>query len=148
MSLATGQPWLFAGLGPSAIMVASSPGHPTTRLHSVVVGHLVGFSSAWLAVLLLGAGSAGALAAHADTLSIARVWASAFAVALTALVQPSVRAYHPPAAATALLVTLGLYHLSWRTAASLMAGVLLIALLGEWFGRVRLKEQRAQRERA
>ena len=43
MSLATKQPWLFAGLGPTAVAVASSPGHSSTRFHNIVVGHAVGF---------------------------------------------------------------------------------------------------------
>jgi hypothetical protein len=141
LSIATKQPWLFAGLGPTALIVASSPGHATTRFHSIVVGHLAAFACAWLAVLLLGAGDAPTVLSG-KPIPVARIWASAFAVAVTALVQPSLRAYHPPAAATALLITLGVYRVTWKTSLSMMAGVLVVALLGEWFQRVRLKEQR------
>jgi hypothetical protein len=66
-------------------------------------------------------------------------------VALTALVQPSVRAYHPPAAATALLITIGVYNPSWKSFMSLMAGTLAVALLGEWLQRVRLRESQSSR---
>src|SRR5919198_2119049 len=55
MTLATGHPWLFAALGPTAVTVASSPGHPTSRFHSIVVGHATAFVCAWLVVLLVGA---------------------------------------------------------------------------------------------
>ena len=113
MSLATKQPWLFAGLGPTALLLASSPGHTTARFHNIVVGHLTGLACAWLSLLLLGAATAPALLGGPTP--VVRVWASAFAVALTAAVQPSLRAYHPPAAATALLVTLGVYKATWRT---------------------------------
>jgi CBS-domain-containing membrane protein len=74
---------------------------------------------------------------------VVRVWAGAFAVAGTALVQPSFRAYHPPAAGTALLIALGAYRLGWTTALSMLAGVLVVALLGEWFQRLRLRERPA-----
>jgi CBS-domain-containing membrane protein len=76
---------------------------------------------------------------------VARVWASAMAVAMTALLQPSLRAYHPPAAATALLITLGAYHLTWKNSLSMMGGVVIIALMGEWFQRIRLKDEPLRR---
>ena len=146
MSLATKQPWLFAGLGPTALIIASSPGHPTTRFHSIVVGHLAALACGWLALLLLGAGDSAALLSG-KAIPVVRVWASALAVSVTALVQPSLRAYHPPAAATALLVTLGVYRMNGKTAIALMAGVLVVALLGEWFQRLRLRERRGMRGR-
>jgi CBS-domain-containing membrane protein len=139
MTLATGSPWLFAALGPTAVIVAANPGHPTTRFHSVVLGHLVALLCGWVALLLMGAGDAPSLfGTHA--VSVSRIWASAAAVAITALVQPSLKAYHPPAAATALLITLGAYSASWKTFGSMIAGVLVVALVGEWLQRIRLRE--------
>lgn len=143
MTLATGQPWLFAALGPTAVVIAASPGHPTTRFHAIVLGHLVALVCGWIAVLLLGAAHAPAVLGGHD-IGVARVWAGAFAVAMTALIQPSVRAYHPPAAATALLITLGAYRASWSTTMSMMAGVVVVALVGEWLQRVRLRERRVR----
>jgi CBS-domain-containing membrane protein len=72
---------------------------------------------------------------------VARVWASAMAVAVTALLQPSLRAYHPPSAATTLLITLGAYQLTWKSSASMMGGVVVVALMGEWFQRIRLRDE-------
>jgi hypothetical protein len=139
MSLATGKPWLFPALGPTAVLIATNPGHPTTRFHNIVVGHVTAFVCGWLAVLLLGAGdSFTLLGGHG--IPVVRVWASAFAVAGMALVQPSFRAYHPPAAATALLVALGAYRTDLKTSLALLAGVLVVALLGEWFQRLRTRE--------
>ena len=142
MSLATGQPWLSVGLGPTAVAIAGTPGHRTTRFHAVVVGHAVAFACAFLAVALLGAGSAPILTAKA--LPVSRVWASAIAVALAALVQPMARATHVPAAATALLVTLGIVKPTMRNSLALLGGVLVVALLGEWLQRVRLRALREQ----
>lgn len=142
LTLATSQPWLFAALGPSAVVIASSPGQPSSRFHSVVVGHLSALLCAWLVVVLVGASGSGM---SSDSVGVARVWASAMAVALTTLVQPSLRAYHPPSAATALLITLGAYHLTWKSSLSMMGGVVIVALMGEWFQRIRLKEEPVRR---
>ena len=139
MTLATGHPWLFAALGPTAVTVASSPGHPTSRFHSIVVGHATAFVCAWLVVLLVGAADAPIGSGAAVT--VARVWGSAMAIAATTLVQPTLRAYHPPAAATALLITLGQYHVTWKSSLGMMAGVLVVALAGEWLQRIRLKDE-------
>src|SRR4051794_29271890 len=49
MSLATRQPWLFPALGATAVLVATNPGHPTTRFHAIVLGHVSAFACAWLA---------------------------------------------------------------------------------------------------
>lgn len=144
MTLATKQPWMFAALGPSALMIASSPGHPTTRFRNVVVGHLVGFACAWLALVLLGVGSAPALVG-AKALPVARVWASVLAIAATAFIQPSFRAYHAPAAATVLLVTMGIHRPTWQAALAMLGGVVVVGGLGEWFQRIRLREQRSGR---
>ena len=141
LSLATKRPWLIASLGPSAMLLASNPGHPTTRFHAIVLGHFTAFVSAWIALLLMGASAAPA--ALGSPVSVARVWAGAFAIALTAVVQPSLKAYHPPAAATALLITLGVHKLTVNNSVAMLGGVLLVAVLGEWFQRVRLQQRRA-----
>ena len=124
------QPWLFAGLGPSILLIASNPGHETSRFRSIVVGHLVAVGCAYLALLLLNATSAPSLLATA-TMSLPRVWASAGALAMVVLVQPQLRAYHPPAAATALLVTSGAYRMTGKTPLALMAGVFVVAVAAE-----------------
>jgi hypothetical protein len=142
LTLATGQPWLFAALGPTAVAVASAPGQPASRFHSVVVGHLSALLCAWLIVILVGTN--GSVASD-GAIGIARVWGSAMSIAVIVLVQPSLRAFHPPSAATALLITLGAYHLTWKIAASMMGGVIVIALMGEWFQRIRLKDEPLRR---
>ena len=130
------QPWLFAGLGPSILLVASNPGHETSRFRSIAVGHLVAIGCAYLALLMLNATSAPSLLAAA-TMSMPRVWASAGALAMLVLVQPQLRAYHPPAAATALLVTSGAYRMTGKTPLALMAGVLVVAVAAELVNRFR-----------
>lgn len=139
LTLATRQPWLFAALGPTAVSVASAPGQPSSRFHSVVVGHLSALLCAWLVVILVG--TSGSTVPSDGVIGIARVWGSAMVIAILVLVQPSLRAFHPASAATALLITLGAYHLDWKNAGSMMGGVIVIALMGEWFQRIRLKDE-------
>jgi CBS-domain-containing membrane protein len=142
LTLATSQPWLFAALGPTVIVIACTPGQPTSRFHSVVVGHLSALLCAWLVVAVVGVSSSSM---SDGGIGVARVWASAMAVALIVLIQPSLRAYHPPSAATALLITMGAYQVTVRSSLSMMGGVAIIALMGEWFQRIRLRDEPARR---
>lgn len=144
LTLATSQPWLFAALGPSVVVIVTAPGQPSSRFHSVVVGHLSALLCAWLVVTLVGA-TGGANGMADGGVNVARIWGSAMAVAMTALLQPTLRAIHPPSAATALLITLGAYHLTWKNSLSMMGGVVVIALMGEWFQRIRLKDEPVRR---
>jgi hypothetical protein len=132
------QPWLFAALGPTILMVANNPGHETTRLRAVVGGHLAAIACAYLALLILNANEAPALLATVKGQDLSpRVWASAAALAMLAMVQPQLKAYHPPAAATALLVTLGAFKMTGRTPLALMGGVVVVAVLAEVLQRLR-----------
>ena len=130
------QPWLFAGLGPTALLVASSPGHETTRFHAVLVGHLTALACAWLAILVLGAENASAAGASGGV-PLVRVYASAVAIALLAVVQPALRASHPPAAATALIVTLGAYRMKGKVPMGLIGGVVAVAVVAEVMRQIR-----------
>ena len=135
------QPWLFAALGPTIIMVASTPGHETTSFRAVVVGHISAMACAYMALLLLNANEATTLSRAVTEIS-PRVWASALALALLAIVQPQLRAYHPPAAATALLITLGFYRMTGRTPLALIGGVVAVAIGAELLNRMRPRRGR------
>ena len=69
---------------------------------------------AYLALLLLNANGAVGVLTRA-TVPYPRIWASAVAMGMLAVLLPQLRAYHPPAAATALLVTLGAYRMTGKT---------------------------------
>ncbi|MGH7679983.1 MAG: HPP family protein [Gemmatimonadaceae bacterium] len=130
------QPWLFAGLAPTIVMVAANPGHESSSFRAIVVGHLAAIACGYLALLLLNATGAPTLIAT-RVVPWDRVWASAAAMALLVIVQPQLKAFHPPAAATALLVTLGAYRMTGKTPLALVGGVVLIAVLAEVLKRVR-----------
>jgi hypothetical protein len=134
--LLAGQLWLLPSLGPTAYLQVESPAHPRTRFYNTVVGHLVGLLIGFGAVALLNAWG-DPVTLTAKTLTAARVGAAVAALALTILVCFLLRASHPPAGATTLLVALG--SLSTLTdAANLMIGAVLIAAAGEAIRRLRL----------
>jgi CBS-domain-containing membrane protein len=135
------QPWLFAGLGPTVLMLASNPGHETTRFRAVVTSHLAAIGCSYLALLMLNANIAAAVVTR-STVAMPRVWASAVALAMLTVLMPQLRAYHPPAAATALLVTLGAYRMTGKTPLALMAGVVAVALLAELLNRIRPRRKK------
>jgi HPP family protein len=135
------QPWLFASLAPTILMVAATPGHETTNFRAIVVGHIAAIACAYLALILLNAtGSATMLTTR--VVPFPRMWASAAALAMFAIVTPPLRGFHPPAAATALLVTLGAYRMTGKTPLALVGGVLVVALAAEALQRLRPRRGR------
>lgn len=63
-------------------------------------------------------------------LTVIRVWTSVIAMVLTAAVIVLLRASHPPAGSTALLVALGSFS-TWRDVITVIAGVAIVGILGE-----------------
>lgn len=141
LGVATGEPWLFPSLGPTAFMQAEFPEHPTTDVYHTVVGHLIGIGAGIGAVLLLGAQDAPAIDVTGDLVPI-RVWAAALSVAATILLTILLRASHPPAASTTLLFSLGALDSTWREAGLVIAGIVLVALLGYLVRLLRLPARR------
>jgi hypothetical protein len=137
-----GKPWLIPSLGPTAYLQAETPAHPSTRFYNTVTGHLIGLSMGFLSVMMFDAWqSPSPLLDH--QLGIARVWASGLALSLTILVALLLKASHPPAGATTLLVSLGALR-TRADALSMIGGVLLVAVLGEVVRKLRLKTARAK----
>lgn len=143
--LAGQQPWLLPSLGPTAYLIAESPGQPTSRMYNTIVGHLVGLGAGFLAVVAFNAWNDPVLLVD-HRLDPARALAAVLAIALTIGIAPVLRASHPPAAATTLLVALGSLK-RWEDALALTIGVVLIALAGELLRQVRLGQARIDPKR-
>jgi CBS-domain-containing membrane protein len=135
---------LLPSLGPTAVLLAISAAHPTARPWNIFVGHLGGLVAGFAAVLLVGAQNSPVVLTDGELVP-ARVIAGAIAVALTIVLGDLLRAPHPPAAATALLVALGSIA-TLDKALWLVAGAAAIAILGEGVRRLRL-ERRVPAER-
>ena len=121
-----GQPWLFPSLGPTAYLVAAYPGLTTSRPYNCVVGHVVGIGSGFAAVAVFNAWNSPIV--PLDNVSLRRLGAAALAIGLTVLLSQLLRAGHPPAAATTLLVALGAFHTAWHAAVIFIGVALLVAL--------------------
>ena len=130
------QPWLFAGLAPTIYMVAIHPGQEATRFRAVVAGHLAALACAYVAIYFVNIDVVTSLLGALKVAPL-RVWASALALGVLAIAQPRLRAYHPPAAATALLVTLGAYRMTGKVPLALMGGVVVVAVLAQLVQQVR-----------
>jgi hypothetical protein len=136
IGLAVGRPWIGPSLGPTIMLAVMSPAHPTARAWNVLAGHLGGLSAGLAAVMMVGAQNAP-IVLQTGELTAPRVAAATIAVGLTAAVGIILRASHPPAAATTLLVALGSIARPPQILA-MIAGVVIVALLAEWIRRIRL----------
>ncbi len=137
-----GRPWLFPALGPTAYLQGEMPANPVARWYNTVVGHLVGLLAGFAAIAITQAHGPAVLTSHVLTLD--RVFAAAIALALTMLVCLLLKASHPPAGATTLLVALGAFR-TFDDAMNVMAGAVIIALAGEAIRLLRLKGSRSPR---
>lgn len=132
-----GSPWLLPSLGPTAILQSEIPAHPSARFYNVTVGHVIGLAAGFASVAAFHAGPLPTVLID-HQLALPRVFASALALLLTLLICLILKASHPPAGATTLLVTLGALK-TLNDAINLFIGVLLIAIFGEVARRLRLK---------
>lgn len=139
VALWVGQPWLFASLGPTAYEQAELPQNRTARIYNVIVGHFMGLAGGFLAVALLNVWLDPNVLATGQ-LTAGRVYASALGIAFTALAALLLRASHPPAGATCLLVTLGAFTTK-QDCYHVIAGVLIVACAGEVLRRLRLRRE-------
>jgi hypothetical protein len=129
LGLVANQPWLFPSLGPTIFLQAVTPDAPSARLRNTIAGHAVGVCAGFAALFLFGAQTMPAVMS-AEVLSVERVAATALSVAVTVGVQSLLNVQHPPAAATTMLITLGGLRPVFSTVLSIMAGVLLVSVLG------------------
>lgn len=137
IGLATGQPLIFASLGPTAYELVEQPQVRSARPYNIVVGHLVGLGAGFLGIYLLHAWAAPNVIAT-GLMTSARLWAVVIAAVLTTLLTLILRASQPAALATTLLVSLGAMQ-TRRDAIAIILGVLIITAIGEPVRRFRLK---------
>jgi hypothetical protein len=136
-------PYLFPSLGPTAFLQAEYPDQRSSGIYHVVVGHLLGLVSGFLAVGLSGAMNV-APASPGAPITLARALAVLFAVAITILLQLAARASHPPAISTSLLIALGAFSASLHTVATITTGVLLVGVPGELLRQARSRARARQ----
>lgn len=116
------EPLLFPSLGAAAFLFFETPMAEVASPRNTVIGHATGALVATLWLLVFGLQHDTADLAQVDA---ARAAAVALSVACTGGLLRLLRAAHPPAGATTVIVSLGLLHTT-RELVALAAGVLLL----------------------
>lgn len=120
---ATGQPFIFPSLGPTAFLLFYTPTNPAASPRNTIIGHAVGVAAGYLALVVFGlTNDAPALATEVTG---GRIGAAALSLALTSAVMVWLRAPHPPAGATTLIVSLGILREPDQLAILMLAVVVL-----------------------
>ncbi|HXO17643.1 MAG TPA: HPP family protein [Candidatus Dormibacteraeota bacterium] len=100
-------PFIFPSLGASAILMFYSPPLPTASPRSVILGHAIGILCGYAALVLTGLqNSPSVMIMGVDEM---RVFAASLSIALTGALMVFFRVTHPPAGATALVISLGVF---------------------------------------
>lgn len=106
LAMVTGAPFVFPSLGPTAFLFFFAPTSPTASPRHALLGHAIGIACGWGSLVATGLLHAGpALTTGVDG---PRVLAAALSLALTGAVMILLRAAHPPAGATTLIISLGI----------------------------------------
>lgn len=106
LAMVTRAPFVFPSLGPTAFLFFFTPTSPTASPRHTVYGHAIGIACGYGALWLTGLTHAPpALAAGVD---LPRVLAAALSLSFTGALMILLRAAHPPAGATTLIISLGI----------------------------------------
>src|SRR5579883_1200413 len=125
VAMVSGTPFVFPSLGPTAILLFYTPLSPTASPRHTLYAHAIGILCGYGALLLMGLHHApSAIGTNVDG---HRIMAAALSLALTASLMILLKAAHPPAGATTLIVSLGVvtkpfYLLIIEVAVALLVG--------------------------
>lgn len=122
-----GEPLVFPSLGPTAFLLSYTPTDVTTTPRNIVVGHLLGVVSGYVALLTFGLPADPS--AFTAGFTLARAGAAATSLGLTAALMTWMDAAHAPAGATTLIVSLGILTTPHQLVA-LMTAVVFLAYQG------------------
>lgn len=136
IGLIAGQPWLFPSLGPTAYLQVETPELKSAHFYNTIVGHYIGIVAGLIGIAIFSLWTAPSVLVSHELLP-AWVGAAVIAIFLTIIINMFLRSSHPPAAATTLLVALGAFRTPSQISA-LIAGVLIIAVIGEILRRIRV----------
>jgi CBS-domain-containing membrane protein len=99
-------PFVFPSLGPTAFLFFFTPRVPAASPRNTIYGHAIGILCGYGALWLSGLQDAPP--AMATGVSAARVGAAALSLASTGALMILLKAAHPPAGATTLIISLGI----------------------------------------
>lgn len=132
IATATGEPFVFPSLGPTAFVLFFAALSTQSSPRNVFCGHLIGALAGFTALLIFGL---QAVPADLEAVTTARLGAIAFALAVTLSVMIWLGVPHAPAGATTLIVALGLLRTPSQLTI-LMAAVVILILQGAAINRL------------
>jgi CBS-domain-containing membrane protein len=127
------EPLVFPSLGATAFLFFETPMAEVASIRNTIIGHAVGAGVAfvWLNVF----GLVGEPSAIAEGFTADRVACVALSLGFTGGILRLLRAAHPPAGATTVIVSIGLLT-EWDELLILMSGVLLLSVAAWCLNRV------------
>ena len=106
VAMFSGTPFVFPSLGPTAFLFFFTPRAPAATPRHTIYGHAIGIACGYGALWLFGLEHSPP--AMATGVSAARIGAAALSLASTGALMILLKAAHPPAGATTLIVSLGI----------------------------------------
>ena len=120
-------PLLFPSLSPTVFMLFRQPLSEDSSPRNTIIGHFLALCVGLAMLYLFGLETQRSVLQEGVTFP--RVWAASLSVAITEGLLLFIRRPHTPAGTTTLLVSLGLFT-AWAQFASLMAGIILLVIVG------------------
>ena len=121
------QPLVFPSLGATAFLIFETPMAEVASPRNTIIGHSVGVAAGATSLAIFGLLNAPSV--YVAGITIDRVFAIALAVALTGGVLRVLRAAHPPAGATTIIVASGLLAKPHQMV-DIIIGVMLLTIAG------------------
>lgn len=106
LAVITGNPFVFPSLGPTAYLLFIAPLQPNSSPRNAILGHAIGLICGYFAYVVTGVASVP-YGLHPGVYW-PRILAAALSLAFTGALMVLLRADHPPAGATTLIVSLGI----------------------------------------
>ena len=121
------QPLVFPSLGATAFLIFETPMAEVGSPRNTIVGHVMGVAAGAASLALFGL--LNARSAYVSGVTLDRVFAIALAVAMTGGTLRVLRAAHPPAGATTIIVASGLLAKPHQML-DVVIGVVLLTIAG------------------
>ncbi len=121
------QPLVFPSLGATAFLIFETPTAEVGAPRNTIIGHAVGAAAGVFSLVIFGLWEAPSV--YNAGVSPARIGAIALAVALTGGILRLLRAAHPPAGATTIIVASGLLAKPIQLV-DVIVGVILLTIAG------------------
>lgn len=124
LAMLTGTTFIFPSLGPTAVLLFYSPLTPPASPRHCILGHAIGIVCGYGSLLLVS--EYHSLPATVEGVHPARILGAALSLALTGSLMILLKAAHPPAAATTLIISLGIVIQPFSLVVIEIAVVLLV----------------------